>query len=181
MRRHTDPLHLDVAAFAAAGASLDGQWPAADLPRWHAMQAWPAGAAAEPVQWQLHGELRRAAGQTPQVWLHLRARAVAGLTCQRCLQPFAKPLQVDRWFRFAADEREAEALDADSEDDVLALTSALDARELVEDELLLAVPIVPRHPACALPEHHAGDAAGGPASPFAALAPLRGGAPPAPK
>ena len=36
-------------------------------------------------------------------------------------------------------------------DDVLALGRSLDLRELVEDELLLALPIVPRHEVCLQP------------------------------
>ena len=64
----------------------------------------------------------------------------------------------------------------DSEDDVLALTRALDLRELVEDELLLALPIVPRHEVCPEPLPQPADDAA-PAEPaphpFAALAALK--------
>ena len=34
------------------------------------------------------------------------------MTCQRCLTTVELPLQVDRWFRFVADEATAEALEA---------------------------------------------------------------------
>lgn len=168
--RRLDPLRLDVAALAAEGASLSGRWAAADLERWQAMQALPAGDAPQPVQWQVRGEMRRVSGQSAQPWLHLRVQTSAGLICQRCLQPFVLPLEVERSLRFARDEREAEALDADSDDDVLALTSSLDLRTLVEDELLLACPIVPRHEACSLPDHHPETSPDDAANPFAALA-----------
>ena len=69
-------------------------------------------------------------------------------------------------------ESEAEALDTDSEDDVLALGPSFDLIELIEDELLLAWPLVPRHERCAQPAHRAG--AEPAASPFAALATLKG-------
>ena len=46
---------------------------------------------------------------------------------------------------FVDGEDAAAALDAESEDDVLALTPALDLEALIEDELLLALPLVPRH------------------------------------
>ena len=69
-------------------------------------------------------------------------------------------------------DSEAEALDTDSEDDVLALGPSFDLIELIEDELLLAWPLVPRHEHCAQPAHQ-GDAE--PAqSPFAVLANLKG-------
>ena len=80
--------------------------------------------------------------------MHLFARAAITRECQRCLQPVALDLTVDRWFRFVADEATAAALDADSEDDVLVLSRHFDLAELIEDELLLALPLVPKHEPC---------------------------------
>ncbi len=51
----------------------------------------------------------------------------------------------------AGGEEAAAALDAESDDDVLALESSLDLHALVEDELLLALPLVPRHDECPEP------------------------------
>ncbi len=172
--RNPDPTRLDVAALAAEGASLIGQWPAAQLERWHALQAPPPGVALEPVNWQIRGELRRVAGEPAHVWLHLRAEATAWPICQRCLQPLHEALVVERALRFVESEARAEALDAQSEDDVLALAPSLDLRTLVEDELLLAWPIVPRHAQCSAPAHRAGEAgAQSSAGPFEALIALK--------
>ena len=55
---------------------------------------------------------------------------------------------MDRWFRFVADETTAEALDDDSEEDLLALSRDFSLHELIEDELLMALPVVPRHEVC---------------------------------
>ncbi|MGE0673634.1 MAG: DUF177 domain-containing protein, partial [Methylibium sp.] len=79
------------------------------------------------------------------------ARTSVRLQCQRCLAPVEVALDCDRWFQFVATEDAAAALDADSEDDVLELTRALDLRELVEDEFLLSLPVVPRHDRCPEP------------------------------
>lgn len=179
MRRH-DPAqraaHLDVAAFAAEGGRLRGQWPASELARWQSAQTSALAPDAAVVHWQVDGETRPVAGQPPQIWLHLQAQAYAGLTCQRCLRPLQLLLQLQRWIRFVAGEQQAEALDADSDDDVLALEPALDLRALVEDELLLACPIVPRHDDCRPPAHRAGDPGeAGHDNPFAALAALKAG------
>ena len=171
--RRLDPTRLDVAALATEGASLSGQWASSDLDRWCAMQTPAPGVAPEPVHWSVRGEQRRAAGRPPQIWLHLHAKTVAWPTCQRCLRPFSEALTVDRALRFVDGEAQAEALDADSEGDVLALEPALDLRKLVEDELLLAWPIVPRHAHCAAPDHRAGDDAVPSANPFAALTSLK--------
>jgi uncharacterized protein len=60
-------------------------------------------------------------------------------------------LQVDRRFRFVRTEAEAARLDEDSDDDVLVLEPRLDLAELLEDEFILALPIVPMHDSCPQP------------------------------
>ncbi len=83
-----------------------------------------------------------------EIWLHLRADAVLPLTCQRCLGPVEVALAVDRSFRFVADEELAAAEDELAEEDVLALSRSFDLVELVEDELLMEMPLAPRHEVC---------------------------------
>lgn len=178
--RTWNPHRLDVIAFARESETFAGCWPATELPRWcdgHAPEAPPA--AWPEVRWQIRGETRKRAGAALEHWLHLRVEAEARLTCQRCLQPVAVPLLIDRAFRFVADERSAAQLDAECEEDVLVASANFDAREWVEDELLLALPIVPLHECCPKPLLAAADAgrrepAEAPrAHPFAALAALR--------
>ena len=115
-------------------------------------------------------------GGEAEVWLHLTATTTVVLQCQRCLQGLDELLQVDRHFRFVRGEAEAARLDEESDDDVLELPPRLDLHELVEDELILALPLVPRHPRCPvpLPLPADTDVAEEPApNPFAALAALR--------
>jgi uncharacterized protein len=108
-------------------------------------------AADATVDWSLSGELRVAAGGERQRWLGLQARTALDLVCQRCLGPVRADLSVDRRVLFVETEERAEALDAELEDDVLALTRTLDSKTLIEDELLLALPLVPRHERCPQP------------------------------
>lgn len=177
--RDFDPLRLDVAAFAEAGGRLEGDWPLSGLER----LAESAAAEAPPgdvdrVHWSARGEARPVRGGPAQVWLHLAATAQVALQCQRCLQPVTVALAAERDFQFVHGEDAAAALDAESEDDVLALTRALDLKELVEDELLLNLPLVPRHADCAAPQTRAGDPETDDepaAHPFASLAVLKGG------
>lgn len=131
------------------------------------------------VAWSVRGEQRAQRGSEPQTWLHLRADAQVSLTCQRCLQPVQASLQVDRWIRLVRDEELAASLDAESDDDVLALGGRLDLLELVEDELLLELPLVPRHEQCptSLPTVAASVEFDEPVekpNPFAVLAALKG-------
>lgn len=184
--REFDPFRLDVEAFAKEGASLDGRWPLAQLDR----LAESALAEPEPdsgaeaaigreVTWQVRGELRALRGGDSQIWLHLNARTELPLECQRCLKPVVAAVDAERSFLFVRGEDAAAQLDADSDDDVLALTRALDLRELVEDELLLALPLVPRHDVCPSPlpmsAADEGVDAEAPPHPFAGLAALKRG------
>lgn len=175
-----DPLRLDVERFAAEGGALEGQWPLAGMTRLlDSCDAAFRPGANDTVRWSVHGEQRRQPGQGVNAWLRLVLAARVDLTCQRCLSAVPVTLAVDRWFRFVAGEEQAAALDADSEDDVLASSRSFDVHELAQDELLLALPLVAKHdvcpqplraPAAAAPQ---GDEADAPPSPFAALAALK--------
>ncbi|MCW5632636.1 MAG: DUF177 domain-containing protein [Rubrivivax sp.] len=201
-RRTHAPLALDVAAFCREGAHLHGRWALAELPRLAesvlrsadgAPLPAPAGAngdaaADDGVVWSAGGTTLRLAGGVEHCAIDLDLHAIVGLECQRCLQPMAVPLVVQRRIRFVDDEEEAARLDEELEDDVLAMPSRLDLRALVEDELLLAMPLVPRHEACPQPPaalqaeggaapgavpRGAGDDASPAPHPFAALRALR--------
>jgi len=169
-----DALRLDVAHLAAEGGELAGQWPVAELTRLAEMNM-PVDTSAPEVQWQVQGELRPVTGGAAEVWLHLQAQAELALCCQRCLGPVHETVAIDKPLRFVANEAQAAALDAELEDDVLALERTLDLRELVEDELLLALPLVPRHAECPEPLPMPADDAepDEKANPFAALAQLK--------
>ena len=175
--RATDPRRLDVAALAAAEAALEGQWPLSGFARL------PEARAQEgSVDWSLQSALRRTAGGRAEPWLALNVATRVRLACQRCLQDFDVPLRIEANFRFVADESLAAALDAEAEEDVLALPQRLDLHALVEDELLLALPLVPMHETCPQPLIAADTVAGaagqgddehGRAHPFAALQALK--------
>jgi uncharacterized protein len=176
-----NPRRLDVRAFAQAAASLQDEEPLSAFPRVQAEAALDDGATLTPVRWRAQGEMRPAAsGGTPDVWLHLQADARVPLICQRCLAPVDTPLTVDRWFRFVADEATAEAQDDDCEEDLLALEPKPDLHDVLEDELLMELPLVPMHDTCPEPVSlrtaGAGDAPEAAAprkNPFAELAKLK--------
>ena len=179
MAKDFDPHHLDVRRFAEAGATLESADP---LPAFRRLRAEAQGEAdAREVHWQARGELINPQHVQPQVWLHLQAQATLPLVCQRCLSPVDVPLAVDRSFRFVADEATAAAEDDASEEDLLVLSRSFELPELVEDELLMELPVAPRHEVCPEPvKMSAADAAfdaAGPARehPFAVLGRLKTG------
>lgn len=131
------------------------------------------------IKWQARGELRPRAGADDEVWLHLQAEAAVPLTCQRCMGVVVTPVQVDQWFRFVADEDIAMAEDDQSEEDLLVMEPQFDLLAVLEDELLMALPLVPMHDECPVaPKLQAGEAeigaeAGQKPNPFAVLGQLK--------
>jgi uncharacterized protein len=151
MKRALDPDRLDVAAFAEAAADLSARDPLSRYERLVSEASAPPAVDAT-VTWQARGQQRAMPGGGANVpWLHLKAETALPMVCQRCLGPVEVPLQVDRWFRFAADEATAAIEDEDADEDVLALGHDFNLRALVEDELLMELPVAPRHEACPQP------------------------------
>ena len=146
MNKEFDPKRLDVKAFAEDAGQLAGKDRLGNHSR---LMAETGGRGADaPLAWSASGELRNAGHVHPEIWLHLQAHAVLSLTCQRCLAPVELPVQVDRPFRFVTDEAAAMAQDDQSEEDLLALSRSFDLIELIEDELLMDLPVAPRHEIC---------------------------------
>jgi len=89
------------------------------------------------------------------------------LRCQRCLEPLGFEVKAQDLLVLAAtlSEIHAEPSDANAPDRIVA-GKEMPVRDLVEDELILALPYAPRHESCA-PRAAAEDQANG--SPFASL------------
>lgn len=146
MTREFSADRLDVKAFALAKGPLIGHDSLLKYKR--LAQVAPKLHPELYVDWRARGEVRERLGGGSQIWLHLQADAQCPAICQRCLQAMDVPLTVDRWFRFVADEATAEAQDDESEEDLLVLSREFALHELIEDELLLDMPLVPRHEHC---------------------------------
>lgn len=146
MKQETPPNHLDVKAFAQSASVIGGQDLLARYPR--LMQETQGLGAENSLNWSARAELRGDAAATEQVWLHLMVETQLPLTCQRCLRPADILVLVNRSFRFVGNEELAEAEDAEAEEDVLALSPDFSLAALIEDEVLMALPLVPRHDVC---------------------------------
>ena len=179
MTKEHSPDRLDVKAFAQAGGHLSGH---DTLLKYQRLAE--EGKGLHPdlrVDWMVDGEVRATHGMDGQIWLRLKASASLPMICQRCLHTVDAPLEVEREFRFVTDEATAEALDNDSEEDLLALSREFNLRELIEDELIMALPVVPRHDECpaevqlASSDEEFEEANAQKPNPFAALAGLHKG------
>lgn len=100
------------------------------------------------VNWKAGSELRTGSGEQEDIWLHLQANTVVPLTCQRCMGAVQTPIALDQWYRFVATEEIAMAEDDESEEDLLVMEPQFDLLAVLEDELLMALPLVPMHEQC---------------------------------
>lgn len=140
------PPRLSVQALAESGAPHTGQISLQIMER---LAPETTGLQADSMlDWQVRGELRPAVGGSDDIWMHLVASATLPLCCQRCMGVVASPIALDRWYRFVATEDIALAEDDAAEEDLLVLEPQLDLLALLEDELLMALPVVPMHERC---------------------------------
>ena len=132
---------IDGFEFAHAGASLSGALPIRDFARLQDLLAGHEGEVAYDVE-GVRDERGRPA-------LRLKVRGRLELRCQRCLEALPFEVEADEVLVLAGSQAEidAEPADAHAADRVVA-AKEMRVRELVEDELILAVPYAPRHAGC---------------------------------
>jgi len=136
---------LDVKAFAKAHMHLEGDTPVVEFKR---LVEDCSGEVTGHVSWSAQGAMDPEQRGKDDTWLHLEANVTVPLTCQRCLHPVPVELLIEQDFRFVADEATALAEDDESEEDLLVMEDSLDLMALIEDELLMSLPLVPMHQAC---------------------------------
>jgi uncharacterized protein len=95
------------------------------------------------VSGQVKGLARFAREQGAAV-VYLSLEGSATLQCQRCMQPMQVPLHATTRVALIGSEADAQSVPADFEP-VLALGGRISIGELVTEELLLSLPIVPLH------------------------------------
>ena len=137
MKRRADgiPLRVKASQAVARHEAFAGSVPLAKLPRLAASLADSSGT--------LQVELQAMRDEEGQDWLHGEIRGRLPLTCQRGLHAFDWSCDVALSLALVGSEAEEEKLLKDTEsyrveDDELPL------RDLVEEEVLLALPMMPR-------------------------------------
>lgn len=154
---------VDSLEFARDGKVLAGSVAIADLSRLADVLANDAGS--------LQCELRGGRDGEGKSFLDLRIVGSLNLRCQRCLSSLAFALDIDsRLMLVAPGETWPDEELADDGPDAIEASRELAVLPLIEDEVLLALPVAPRHEDCRPPmavdtEHRP--------SPFAALAKLK--------
>lgn len=154
---------IDSFAFAREGRVLEGALAVSGLVRLHDLLAEISG----EVRYRLQG----LKGEHGQPQLRLAASGSIPLACQRCLEAIHVDLDVDSLLELVPEgaEMSQEELEDDTRD-FLPVAGGLEVAALIEDEILLALPVAPRHENCGFP---GAAEAGELASPFAALGKLK--------
>jgi uncharacterized protein len=155
---------IDGFEFARAGLKLGGEWPISDFPRWRDALASDSGW----VRYELEG-VPEAKGRPA---LRLSVQGTLALTCQRCLERLDYPVRIAALLLLYAGEREIgeEPQDADGPDRIVA-GREMAVHDMIEDEVLLAIPYAPRHAQC---ESRASGETAARQQPFAGLRGLLG-------
>lgn len=77
--------------------------------------------------------------------LRLQMEGKVSLICQRCLEPLEFAIDVDTDFILVADEGMIPSAEEEEMDDYLVANQQMRVTELLEEELLLALPFAPKH------------------------------------
>jgi len=126
---------LDVDRLADGGAAIDFAVPLAELTGLRSLRAGLGGSVKG------HAHFGREEGMPVA---DLTFSGTATLQCQRCLQPMERLLERASRIALIASEAEAARTPADREP-VLAAGGRISVGELLTEELLLLLPIVPLH------------------------------------
>lgn len=136
----------------------------------------PAPTAEAPSQVAVNLSIRQAGALL--LW-SLHTDGTLWQTCQRCLEPVAVPLTIDSEFALLHDESQAALVSEDTETillDEITDDERLNLLAMIEDELLVALPLAPKHAHCHMAVTQAGElpeAAVQQDNPFAVLAALK--------
>lgn len=124
---------VDAMLLAARGATVDRTFELRELPR---LDEWSAGEDAK-LSVRFYMADRR-------VGIEGRASAKLKLTCQRCLGAMVAPVDDEFHVVIADSEAEMDRL-SEQEEAIIADPTRLDLSWLLEEQLLLAMPLVPVH------------------------------------
>ena len=97
--------------------------------------------------WAVNTFFDGVAGGQPRLKMNLSLKGQMQLICQRCMQPCLVQIDESRQFVFLANEALADAFPM--EDDALeplVMSSQFDLLGTIEDEILLSLPLIPKHP-----------------------------------
>lgn len=113
-------------------------------------------------------------GENGKFFLICAVKGVLQLRCQRCLDALAYPVNLESELELVEDEGETGVVDEDELTDAIQADAKLDVLALIEDEVLLGLPMAPMHaPGDCRANENLGQAKSGKKNAFSALAALK--------
>jgi uncharacterized protein len=155
------PERVDASRMVQARRSFQGKLPLASFARLRESLAAGEGEA--------HYDLEFGKDELGVAYLAVRVDADVPLTCQRTLEVYRQPIHVDQRLGLIGEESEEAALPPGYEP-LLIADGQLSLADVIEDELILALPVVPLKPGAPLEWHDEGADEASEPKPFAALA-----------
>ena len=168
------PIQIDPLDLAKNRVHLRGTYAVSEMPRLSEYSPSDKALIQVDLQFQLEGDT--GAKLSGEITSELKLR------CERCLGPLMLPLLVRPAIYFEASVNKSAGMQSDGEEesdlrDIIALDGPVDLKDLVEEEILLAIPMIPMHDSA---ECHAGrllqqknDVAQRAINPFSKLAGLK--------
>ena len=99
------------------------------------------------LDWELHSWIDELPGGSQEYRIQLTLDLSYPLECQRCLQPFLDQLHIVSQFVMKDTIEEVDNFPLDNdEEDALLTSHQFQLLELIEDEILLNLPLIPKHP-----------------------------------
>jgi uncharacterized protein len=106
--------------------------------------------------WQINTHFADSPGSEPRQILKLGIKGRIHLVCQSCLQDCGLDLVQESRFVMVVNEAEADAFPMeDDQQEPLVVSQHFDLLSLIEDEILLSFPLIPKHPEGACQVHAA--------------------------
>jgi uncharacterized protein len=129
--------YIDSLDFSRSGGELSGDVPVSELPRLADLLADSVG----KISYTLQG----IQGKDGHPQLALKLMGVINLRCQRCLGALIYPVNLVSKLRLVSGETLDNSDIDDDEMDSIPVEKRLDVLTLLEEELLLSLPIAPKH------------------------------------
>ena len=165
------PKEIDPFRLAQNGLKLEGQLPLAEMPRLAKSLHSNDGVVTVKMAFDID--------EIGTPYMHGEFKTSVSVICERCMQPMTLDLDVDCLLAMIIGERKSEGLAEQYDPWVLENSDPVLLSAIIEDELILSLPLVPRHDEVCLPDEawSVGDEdiveLDKPVSPFAVLAKLK--------
>lgn len=130
------PLNIDPIQLTSKGFELQGQLPLKGMPRLCELLFQPSGYADISLRFHKEGGIPLITGEI---------RLTVFLLCQRCIEPMEYPLVISVALSPILSESQSAKLPSTVEP-LLIQENAISLSAMIEDEILLNVPMIPKHP-----------------------------------